>query len=253
MHKRFSDRLAALEALERQAEAESTLSPLTPEDCAMLLHQIALSNVRVHDGRAVRTWATAGADYTAAMDRALVKVNREIGSFFPLQTIAQLETWLGQMQLATIDLDSLTDDDVLAWALDGLHVTDRIASTLSFYGGELHATISDLTGAFWRSIAERTRATFPELVLFPLTPEEIGHAIEAIDAGTLSARRLGPQTRQSHHSTVYCAYTAPREVHAACDQLCHALDEWQYQTGSPILDTLDAVRAVLVAALEAPA
>jgi hypothetical protein len=73
MQRSLSQRLAALEA---QHGPPTHPGALTAADCAMLLVQLGLSNVRLErDGRAVRSWRCSSADATAAIDRALLRLN----------------------------------------------------------------------------------------------------------------------------------------------------------------------------------
>lgn len=73
--KSFSSRLAALERLEAEHEAQANPGDLTDADCATLLFQVALSNVRMEDGRAVRSWQCGGDAVNVAIDTALLRLN----------------------------------------------------------------------------------------------------------------------------------------------------------------------------------
>jgi hypothetical protein len=83
MNASFQTRMAALAELESEAdERTAALAPseleLTPADLDMLLYQVAIENVRIDDGRAIRRWACNHADATIELDVALYRVNRII-------------------------------------------------------------------------------------------------------------------------------------------------------------------------------
>jgi hypothetical protein len=75
MPQSFKQRLAALERLEAQHEAIAHPGDLTAEDCATLLFQVAIRNVRIEGGRAVRSWRCGDDAVTAAVDVALLRLN----------------------------------------------------------------------------------------------------------------------------------------------------------------------------------
>jgi hypothetical protein len=67
-----------LEALEAQAEAERPAGQLTAQDCAIVLGQVAYSNIQFNDGRATRRWACNDPSYTAELDTALARLNEAL-------------------------------------------------------------------------------------------------------------------------------------------------------------------------------
>lgn len=69
----FVARLAALERLEAVEHERRT--ELTADDAAVLVGQIAMSNVRLVNGRAVRAWECGTEEYTARLDVALGRLN----------------------------------------------------------------------------------------------------------------------------------------------------------------------------------
>lgn len=108
MNKSFAQRLAALEALEAEREAEQeagrNAGDLSFDDMARLSTQLALSNVTMKAGRAVRTWRTGSEVYTAELDQALVRCNamlaREID---PPRTTEALDGWLTSVWMNALD------------------------------------------------------------------------------------------------------------------------------------------------------
>jgi hypothetical protein len=118
---------AAYRAARREAELDRT--PLTDEDRQMLSYQIALSNVTVENGRAVRNWRTDSADYIADLDRAIGRLNTELASLIPsMRTTEELDAWL----LGLPDPDTFTDDKVLAEAWYGWVTRDKWMPLLTF-------------------------------------------------------------------------------------------------------------------------
>lgn len=75
MQQSFKNRIAALEQLEAQHDAAANPGDLTNADCATLLFQVALSNVVMRDGRAIKQWRPQGDDVLAALDLALLRLN----------------------------------------------------------------------------------------------------------------------------------------------------------------------------------
>ncbi len=84
-----------------------------------------------------------------------------------------------------------------------------------------------------------------------MTIEELWQALDLLDQRVLRVRPLYPNCWKSHHTTVTCPYQSA--WHDIQRTLAHALDTWADQTGMPILEALDDVRAVLVRVADAHA
>jgi hypothetical protein len=145
------------------------------------------------------------------------------------------------------DADALDQDEVIAEALHGLGIGGGRTNSLTVAGSMLRTTMNGSPAArYWQRIAERAQG----VLLFPLSPSEIRVALDQLETGALTVRPLSPNCWKSHHWTVHCAYSAPRETHDATSRLCHALDMLAEQTGQPIAEDRATLASVLHQVLE---
>lgn len=122
MQKSISTRLAALESRD---PSPLTIGPLTADDYNSLLMQIAMQNVRMENGRAVRTWRIGFLpEHTADLDRAVARCNAYLATLpNPPKTTEQLDDSL-QAKLAWC----VSDDDLSGAVQDMLDCGAMVAS-----------------------------------------------------------------------------------------------------------------------------
>jgi hypothetical protein len=252
MNKSFRDRLAALEALEYQAELDR--SPLTPEDRTLLGDMVSIHVVTLNgSGCLVRN-----RDYgdTAAIDRALARYNAALLALQPrLMTLEAVDLWVRDLD----DPDSFDEDELLFQVWVGLeHKHAKFAemppvgTLVSFAGGVLRATIScpGCLRSWSARIVERATLIIKarEISFFPLFPEDIRAALELIDAGEMTCQAPWSSAYRSHRYRIKVPHGS---VHTGlCDRVASAFDQYMYQVNGALLETTEELRADLVEALE---
>jgi hypothetical protein len=242
MNKSFKDRLAALEALEEQAELAR--APITEEDRDLLYLAIEKRSVTMDaSGRLVRSWATGD---TQALDQALARCNTALAAMLPpLTTIEDIDAWIRELP----DPDAFDDEELFVEVFHGLLKREGTDTPLSFAAGGLHApyTACGSIRRYWTRVAERGALLLKAqgIEIFPLLPGDIRKATEYIDAGVITCQPCPEHVTKSHQSTVMSTHADP-DLHT---QLVWALDQYMYQVDCAPVQTTEELRADLVAAL----
>lgn len=180
------------------------------------------------------------------------RLEHRISALEALDAAAETEQASESAAIDETDADALDDEELLAEAYWGI-----LSFSLSFVGGSLgsfsHWRPADSPHArFWRRVAERADALLKarELLIFPLAREDALVALEWIDSGVLTCRPMRLGESHSHRSTIYLPYIGPQNKYLRVhSRLVHAFDEVMHQTGAPLIDSIDELRADLVVAL----
>jgi hypothetical protein len=251
MNKSFKDRLAALEALETQAELDR--SPLTDDDRRLIGDAIALYAVTL-DGNGYLVRSRDNGD-TAATDRAVARCNAALATLRPrLTTLDVIDIWLRDLE----DPATFDEDELLYWVWYGLMKKPPLEDTnardhqVSFSSGTLRSVVTCAGGlpGWWTQIAELAAPILKarELAIFPLYPSDIRTALALIDSGEITCKPPWSQSWRSHTCTIQIPRSSEHD--ALRRRVAHAFDEYMHQVSGALIETTDELRADLVAALE---